>query len=86
MAESTRFELFQKSDYTEAHKEKNGKDVQLELSREWQEMKKLKDSDLKVSVDNKISELKNSVRRIGLYCGNMERICQWKNEEETFRW
>ena len=49
-------------------------------------MKKLKDSDLKVSVDNKISELKNSVRRIGLYCGNMERICQWKNEEETFRW
>ena len=58
MAESTRFKLFQKSDYTEAHKEKSEKDVQLELSREWHEMKKLKDSDLKVSVDNKISELK----------------------------
>ena len=54
MAESTRLKL----SYTEAHKEKNGKDVQLEVSAEWNEMKKLKDSDSEVAIDKKISELK----------------------------
>ena len=45
MAESTRLKLFQKliKAYTKAHKEKNEKDVQLEVSAEWKEMKKLKD-------------------------------------------
>ena len=59
MAESARLKLFQKlvKAYTETHKKKNGKDVQLEVSAEWKEMKKLKDLDLEVAVDKKISEL-----------------------------
>ena len=32
--------------------------MQLEVSAEWKEMKKLKDLDLEVAVDKKISELK----------------------------
>ena len=32
--------------------------MQLEVSAEWEEMKKLKDSDLEVAVNKKISELK----------------------------
>ena len=61
MAESARLKLFQKliKAYTEAHKEKNGKAVQLNVSAEWKKMKKFKDSDLEVTVDKKISELKN---------------------------
>ena len=41
MAESTRLKLFQKliEAYTELHKEKKKKDVQLEVSAEWKEMK-----------------------------------------------
>ena len=60
MAESARLKAFQKliKAYTVAYKEKNGKDVQLEVSAEWKKMKKLKDSDLEVAVDKKISELK----------------------------
>ena len=59
MAESTRLKLFQKliKAYTEAHEEKSGKDVQLEVSAEWKEMT-LKDSNLEVAVEKKISELK----------------------------
>ena len=58
--ESTRLKLFQKliETYTEAHKDKNGNDLQLEVSTDWKEVKKLKDSDLEVAVNNKISELK----------------------------
>ena len=58
--ESTRLKLFQKliETYTEAHEDKNGKDLQLEASTDWKEVKKLKDSDLEVVVNNKISELK----------------------------
>ena len=60
MAESTRLKLFQKliKAYTKAHKEKNEKDVQLEVSAEWKETKKLKDQDLEVAVVKKISKLK----------------------------
>ena len=56
MAESARLKLFQKliKAYTEAHKEKNGKAVQLNVSAEWKKMKKFKDSDLEVTVDKKI--------------------------------
>ena len=37
MAENTRVKLFQKliKAYTKIHKEKSGKDVQLEVSGEW---------------------------------------------------
>ena len=61
MAKSARLKLFQKliKGYTEAHKEKNGKAVQLNVSAEWKKMKKFKGSDLEVTVDKKISELKN---------------------------
>ena len=55
-----KIKLFQKliETYTEAHKDKNGNDLQLEVSTDWKEVKKLKDSDLEVAVNNKISELK----------------------------
>ena len=40
MTERTRLKLFQKPTkaYTEAHKEKNGKDVHMEVSQKWKEI------------------------------------------------
>ena len=59
VAESTRLKLFQKlvETYTDAYKEKNGKDLQLEVSVEWKEIKKMKDFDLDVAVDERIPKL-----------------------------
>ena len=56
MAVSRRLKLFQKliEAYTDAYKEKNGRDVQLEVSVEWKEMKKMKDLDLEIAVDKTI--------------------------------
>ena len=65
-AESTRLKLFQKLNkvYTEAQKEKNGKDAQLEVSAEWKKMKKLKDSDWKSLLIRKFQNLGSSVGRL----------------------
>ena len=66
IAESTRLKLFQKLNkvYTEAQKEKNGKDAQLEVSAEWKKMKKLKDSDWKSLLIRKFQNLGSSVGRL----------------------
>ena len=83
MAGSIILKLFQKliKAYTEVHKEKNGKDVQLEVSAEWKEMKKLKDSDLEVADDKNI--LKKKVQSMEIWSkfvgGNVKK-------QETFRW
>ena len=60
MAESTRLKLFQKliEVHIDAYKEKIRKDVKLEMSREWKEMKKRKDLDLEIALDKRISEPK----------------------------
>ena len=60
ITKSVRLKLFQKliEAYTDACKEKNGKDVRLELYVEWKEIKKMKDLDLKIAVYQRISELK----------------------------
>lgn len=48
MTESARLELFQmiNESYTDAYKEKNRKDEQLEVSVEWKEAKRLKNFNL----------------------------------------
>ena len=52
VAASARLKLFQKliEAYTDAYKEKHGKDVQLEVCIEWKEIKKM-DLDLEIAVD-----------------------------------
>ena len=60
MAESTRPKLFQeiREAYTDAYKEKNGKDVELGVSVKREKIKKMKDLDLEIAVNKRISELK----------------------------
>ena len=72
--------------YTDVYKEKYRKDVQLETSVEWKEMKNMKDLVLEIVVDKRISELKKLSEEESKKCRDMEQICRWKRKRETFRW
>ena len=73
-AESTRLKLFQKliEAYTDACKEKKGEDMQLEVSGKWKKLEKIKDFDLEIAVDKRISKLeklstKRKVRTMAIW-------------------
>lgn len=74
MTQSKRLKLFQKliEAYTDACKEKKGEDMQLEVSGKWKKLEKIKDFDLEIAVDKRISKLeklstKRKVRTMAIW-------------------